>query len=118
MGREGPAQAGVAKAMETLCKQQRPDALIFLGDNIYREGVESVDDPGWQTKLMQYYQGDCIRNVPIYAALGNHDYMGNAQAQIDYSNISTQWNMPFRFYDVSFGNILSLTVTDSWYPDY
>jgi acid phosphatase len=118
MGREGPAQAGVANAMEILCQQQRPDALVFLGDNIYDDGVESVDDPGWQTKLMQYYQGDCISQVPIYAIVGNHDYSGSVQAQIDYSLVNTQWNMPFRFYDVSFGDLLSLTVMDGWYPNY
>ena len=26
--------------------------------------------------------------------LGNHEYRGNTQAIIDYSNISRRWNMP------------------------
>ena len=30
--------------------------------------------------------------------LGNHEYRGNTQAIIDYSNISRRWNMPGRYY--------------------
>jgi 3',5'-cyclic AMP phosphodiesterase CpdA len=33
-------------------------------------------------------------------ALGNHDYKGNVQAEIDYSQISRRWNMPSRYYAV------------------
>jgi len=30
--------------------------------------------------------------------LGNHEYRGNTQAVMDYSNISRRWNMPARYY--------------------
>jgi len=118
MGWDGEPQKRVADAMEKQCKKNKPDALVFLGDNIYREGVDSIDDPKWQTHLLNFYQGDCLKEVPIYAALGNHDYIKNAQAQIDYSSKNPRWRMPFRYYDVAFSDVLSLTVGDAWFPNY
>ena len=32
------------------------------------------------------------------ALLGNHEYRGNTQAVLDYSNISRRWTMPARYY--------------------
>src|SRR6185436_4051945 len=36
--------------------------------------------------------------VDWYVALGNHDYDGNPQAQVDYSQISRRWRLPARYY--------------------
>lgn len=117
MGKQGLAQDLVSTAMEKRCQQQKPDALIFLGDNIYVAGVTSVDDPKWHNDLLQYYQSPCLQDVPIYALLGNHDYRGNAQAQIDYNSKDPRWNMPFRYYQVQFGDLLSITMLDTWFPN-
>ena len=35
---------------------------------------------------------------PWYGVLGNHEYRGNTQAMMDYSEISRRWNMPDRYY--------------------
>jgi hypothetical protein len=35
-----------------------------------------------------------------YVALGNHDYHGNPQAEVDYTKVSRRWNMPARYYTV------------------
>lgn len=32
--------------------------------------------------------------VPWYPALGNHDYYGNPDAEIEYSTINQIWNLP------------------------
>ena len=36
--------------------------------------------------------------LPWFPVLGNHEYRGNTQAVIDYSNISARWEMPARYY--------------------
>jgi len=38
--------------------------------------------------------------VPWYVVLGNHDYKGDVQAQIDYSKTSSRWRLPARYYTV------------------
>lgn len=68
--------------------------LIFLGDNFYPAGVEGVHDKQW---IM--YEKNFGKN-PSYAIVGNHDYLGNVNAQISYSMFSNSWNMPALFYDI------------------
>ena len=34
--------------------------------------------------------------------LGNHDYLGHVQAQIDYTNKSSRWNLPSHYYSKSY----------------
>ncbi|GAB3820968.1 metallophosphoesterase [Pontibacter rugosus] len=71
--------------------------IISTGDNIYPHGVASVQDPLWQLSFENvFYQYPLHRDW--YAVLGNHDYSGNAQAQIDYTYTSQRWNMPARYY--------------------
>ena len=36
--------------------------------------------------------------LPWYPILGNHEYRGNTQAVLDYSNVSARWEMPARYY--------------------
>ncbi len=36
--------------------------------------------------------------IPWYASLGNHDYNGNPEAEIQYSQKSKRWHMPSRYY--------------------
>jgi hypothetical protein len=43
--------------------------------------------------------------IPFFATLGNHDYDGNPQAEIEYSSTSTTWRMPFTYYTFTAGPI-------------
>ncbi|WP_129718059.1 metallophosphoesterase [Pedobacter sp. SYP-B3415] len=71
--------------------------IISTGDNIYPDGVQSVQDPLWTLSFENvFYQYPLHR--PWYAILGNHDYHQNAQAEVDYSKVSGRWNMPDRYY--------------------
>lgn len=97
-GRNGHyQQRAVARWMDIAMYQLDGDFIVTTGDNFYANGVASVSDPYWQTSFEDIYQGPHLFE-DWYAILGNHDYRGNWQAQIDYSNISRRWQMPAQYY--------------------
>lgn len=106
-------QYAVAKAMQQKCEELRPNGIIMLGDNFIQEGVRSRNEAQWQTKIYEPYGRGCLEKVPIYAALGNHDYKGDITAQIRPPSTDAKWFMPHRYYQVTFGNLLNLVVTDT-----
>ena len=73
--------------------------IVAAGDTHHWGGVESVHDPLWMTNFELIYDHPSLRD-PWYPILGNHEYQGNTQAVIDYSNISRRWEMPDRDYTV------------------
>lgn len=87
----------VAYAMEIHAARYPVNAILYLGDNFYESGVSSANDPKFQTHFEEMYD-PTILNMPFYAILGNHDYRGNVQAQVDYSQISSRWVMPAFYY--------------------
>ena len=100
----------VANAISNYHNNNELKAVIILCDNIYEEGVTSVDDELFYTKFEKPYQHI---DLPFYLLLGNHDY-GNitgpqayydhAIHQIKYHKESDKWNMPKRYYSVKLGN--------------
>ena len=52
----------------------------------------------WNTSFEQIYQGPNLF-IDWYPTLGNHDYRGNWQAQIDYSQVSRRWELPAQYYE-------------------
>ena len=88
-------QKDIAKSMAQTCKQLGCDFAVVLGDNIYPKGVKDVSDPQFQDKFESIY---CSMGIPFHMSLGNHDYDGNAKAQIEYSARSKCWQMPSEFY--------------------
>lgn len=110
-------QRKVAELVNTVCEKEKSDAILTVGDNIYDHGVTSTDDPQWNTKVFDMYNGSCSGKLKIYAALGNHDYEGNAKAQIEMTNVNPRWQMPARFYKVAFGSLVDLVVVDTNFPD-
>ena len=112
-------QISVAIGMEKKCQQLGGiDGIFLLGDNFYKTGVSSIDDPQWQEKLEKPYNMPCLRGAKIYPVLGNHDYRGNTNAQIRYGRLNARWHMPGRFYSVQFGNIFELIAIDTGFPDF
>ncbi|WP_421854478.1 purple acid phosphatase family protein [Novosphingobium sp.] len=100
-GRDGAQhQRDVAVQMGKLAQAQRSRFVVSVGDNFYDNGVQSVSDPQWQSSYEQVYTDPALQ-VPWYVALGNHDYRGNPQAQLDYARTSPRWHMPQRYYQVS-----------------
>jgi acid phosphatase len=84
-GRDGEfLQVEVAKRMGQAAQALEAAFVISVGDNFYEDGVASVDDPKWKTSFEDVYTAPSLQ-VPWYVALGNHDYRGEAQAQLDYA---------------------------------
>jgi hypothetical protein len=111
-------QLKVAEAMDRRCREAGLDGIIHVGDIFYEVGVDSVDDPQWQSKVEIPYGLPCLRGKPIYPVHGNHDLTTNPDAQIEYGRTHPRWVQPYRFYERRFGNLLQLVALDGWYPDW
>lgn len=115
-GKGNTAQRDVAIAMRDVCAAKGCDFALLLGDNIYDAGVDSVTDPQWQSKFEVPYADV---DLPFYVALGNHDYGGKlivdapgignewerGLVEVEYSQVSTKWNMPATHYTFTVGHI-------------
>lgn len=97
----GGDQKTVARSVGEFAASFRPTAILNLGDTFHYYGVESVDDPGWQSNFENIYTAPALHNM-WYCVLGNHDYEGNTQAEIDYTSKSRRWNLPARYYTKTF----------------
>jgi len=116
-GRQGSEnQLLVAAQMSTWAMDNKANFVISLGDNFYENGVASTDDPLWKISFEDVYTSSYLQ-VPWYAALGNHDYHGNVQAQIDYSATSSRWVMPSRYFSftkkLDDGSIVLFVIMDT-----
>jgi hypothetical protein len=115
-GKGNADQRRVAIAIRDLCQQKGCDFVLMLGDNIYDSGVASTTDAAWQSKFEQPYNDI---DLPFYVALGNHDYGGKlvvsvpgignefdkGKVEVDYTQVSTKWNMPATHYTFEWGNV-------------
>ena len=90
-------QFHVAKAVENLIRKYDTKLILGLGDNFYPNGVKSVYDDKFLDQFELPYS-HLPKNVKFYNVLGNHDYMGKVQPQIDYSQISKRWVMNNNWY--------------------
>lgn len=100
-GRDGAQhQRDVAVGMGKAARELGSRFILSVGDNFYESGVQTAHDAQWKTSFEDIYT-DAALQVPWYVALGNHDYKGNPQAQIDYAATSARWKMPSRYYKVS-----------------
>lgn len=96
-GTGGQGQREVAEGMGRVAAMDSTSFVLFLGDNFYERGVESVTDPQWQEKFETMYHHPGLQ-IPFIAILGNHDHVGNPDAQVEYTTTRTRWFMPARFY--------------------
>eukprot|EP01038_Epipyxis_sp_PR26KG_P008714 gene8714-11775_t len=82
---------------------ESPEFILALGDNFYPCGVQSVNDPLFKSYWMDVFLKYDKLRVPWRVVLGNHDYEGNAQAQIDFtyhkSNPNRIWYCPSNNYE-------------------
>lgn len=97
-GRNGEFhQKSVSNQMNIASKTLGANMIVSVGDNFYPNGVQSTQDPQWKQSFEDVYPQYDL-NKPWYSAMGNHDYYGDLQAQIDYSKISRRWNVPALYF--------------------
>lgn len=100
-GRDGAShQQDVATAMGKRAAHKSSRFVVTVGDNFYDNGVKSADDPQWRSSFEDVYTAPSLQ-TPWFASLGNHDYRGVPQAQLDYALKSSRWRLPSRYYKVS-----------------
>lgn len=90
-------QQEVADQMAIQADSLHPGFIVSCGDNFQVQGVASVQDPLWIYNFENIYKNISLQ-IDWYPVLGNHDYKGNTQAEIDYSKISRRWRMESHYY--------------------
>jgi len=92
-------QYKVSNLLNFLIKKFNSKFILGLGDNIYPDGVSSVNDPEFFEKFEKPYL-DLPEHIKFYNVLGNHDYHIKTSPlnQIKYTHISNRWVMPHNFY--------------------
>ena len=97
-GRNGEDnQIEVAREMGIVAKNFKPEFIVSTGDNFYPNGVQSTRDHNWLASFENIYTANSLQS-DWYVVLGNHDYRGDPQAEIDYSAVDRKWKMPARYY--------------------
>lgn len=100
-GRNGSYdQRLIGEWMGVYADELGPEFVISCGDLFHYEGIQSTRDPLlWSNFESIYSHGEL--QCPWYGVLGNHEYRGNTQAMMDYTEVSRRWNMPDHYYTFS-----------------
>lgn len=97
------SQKDVAMGMNTIASRVKMDGIISTGDQFYWNGIDNTSDP-----LLKKYYTDiyhphaALKPLPWYLILGNHDWIKNPYAQIEYSKINDKWNLPAKWWTKEF----------------
>ncbi|XP_073109952.1 purple acid phosphatase 17-like isoform X1 [Elaeis guineensis] len=82
-GRRGTYnQSQVAYQMGRIGEELDIDFVISVGDNFYESGLTGVNDTAFIESFSNIYTAKSLQKQ-WYSVLGNHDYRGNAVAQLD-----------------------------------
>src|SRR5437868_4811006 len=89
----GDVGSGTERVAAGIAKIGAIDAIIIPGDNVYPCGVQTKGDPQWRVlePLTKF-------SVPLFPVLGNHDYCGNVNAQINAP--LANWDFPAKEYSI------------------
>ncbi|KAH9598546.1 Calcineurin-like phosphoesterase domain [Trypanosoma melophagium] len=109
--------------------------VVAAGDNFYKHGVKDEYDERFFTTFERFYDGrNATQRVPWLVALGNHDYYGNWEAQVNYTYapkeqtqykrlwhhlttsdvvVSGRWYMPHPYYAVKVSVDMVVVVIDT-----
>ena len=94
-------QYEVANLLCKLCQSMECKLILGLGNNIYPDGVRSIEDNQFLDKFEIPYKR-LPENIKFYNILGNKDYhlkvSASSQINYHYSSKSFRWIMPNNFY--------------------
>jgi len=85
-------QQEVADQMAKTANSINVKFTATCGENFQMSEIASTQDPIWAANFENIYKSNALQ-VEWFPVLGNHDYKGNTQAEIDYSMISHRWRM-------------------------
>jgi hypothetical protein len=98
MGSTGPyREDSVAKVVNQLSKKLHPKFVVNQGDFFHDRGVRDTLDPLWEAQFEQMFTAPEL-DLKWYSIIGNHEYIGNPQALVDYGLHHARWTMPDRSY--------------------
>jgi tartrate-resistant acid phosphatase type 5 len=103
-GYNNQSKKGNAEEMSKLFAARIPNDYFYVvavGDNFYPSGVTKDSDSRWETHFTTFFdQVQC----PWYPALGNHDYDGDPDVQVEFKR-DWRWQMESRYYTKLIGNV-------------
>jgi hypothetical protein len=98
MGSTGPyREDSVAHTINRLSKTLHPKFVINQGDFFHDNGVRDTLDPLWDAQFEKMFTAPGL-NLKWYSIIGNHEYIGNPQALVDYGKHNPRWTLPARNY--------------------
>ncbi|XP_031281166.1 purple acid phosphatase 17-like [Pistacia vera] len=92
-GRRGEFnQSEVAFQMGRIGEKLGINFVVSTGDNFYDDGLSGEDDPAFEESFSKIYTAQSLQKQ-WYSVLGNHDYRGDAEAQLSpiLRKIDTRW---------------------------
>ena len=92
-----PGQLKVANQLAVTAQHIKASFVVTDGDNFHGKGVSSSTDPLWDINYDKVYSAKSLM-IPWYITLGNHDYAGNVDAELEYAKSSKRWIQPSRYY--------------------
>jgi len=99
-GRRGEYhQKDVADQMGYYADSNLVDFVISTGDNFYIKGPRWIFDRKWKHSFEKIYTAKSLY-IPWYTCFGNHDYLGNINAQLKYHKRSKRWKTKERYYSI------------------
>ncbi|GLJ29683.1 hypothetical protein SUGI_0585400 [Cryptomeria japonica] len=85
-------QSQVAFQMGRIGQKLGIDFVISTGDNFYENGLTGTEDPSFEQSFSDIYTAKSLQ-TQWYSVLGNHDYRGDALAQLSpiLSSRDSRW---------------------------
>jgi len=99
-----PAEGKTAQGMAKIAKQLNIDSVLLLGDNYYDYGIDpeqGTDDSQFKNTFEDVYTTKLFGDLVFHVIAGNHDHLGDVQAEIDYSTLSKHWSFPSKYYSLN-----------------